>query len=249
MHAHAMDLVEGELERAGLRAHAVAAPDSSPGRALQLAAKWHDSDLIVVGSDHHGPLGRVVAGDVTAGTLHGAECPVVVAPRGYATHGSPIRTIGVGYDGSVEAHAAVRLARDLAETAGARLRVIFVLEPPVPGGSPLGYDPDWVDDAQAARERVQGELDELLAELGDIAEGEVVVGAPVLELAYAGNELDLLVTGSRGYGPVRRVMLGGTSGRLVRQAPCPVLVLTRTAVEDEPELAPAVHAHAATPSR
>jgi nucleotide-binding universal stress UspA family protein len=244
MHAHASDLVEGELERTGVSAHAVAVPDSSPGRALHLAAKWHDSDLIVVGSDHHDPLGRVVAGDVTAGALHGAECPVVVAPRGYAADGSPLQTIGVGYDGSAEARAAVMLARDLARDAGARLRVILVLEPPVPGGSALGYDPEWVDDAQAARERAQSELDELLAELGDIADGEVVVGEPVLELAYAGNDLDLLVTGSRGYGPVRRVMLGSTSGKLVRQAPCPVLVLARTAVDDEPEVAPVAHAHA-----
>ena len=42
------------------------------------------------------------------------------------------------------------------------------------------------------------------------------------------------MTGSRGYGPVRRLMLGSTSTRLVREAPCPVLVLTRGA-EAEPD--------------
>ena len=72
----------------------------------------------------------------------------------------------------------------------------------------------------------------MLAELGEIATGEVVVGDPATELAYAGNDLDLLVTGSRGYGPVRRLMLGSTSTRLVREAPCPVLVLTRGAEAD-----------------
>ena len=72
----------------------------------------------------------------------------------------------------------------------------------------------------------------MLAELGSIATGEVVVGDPATELAYAGNDLDLLVTGSRGYGPVRRLMLGSTSARLVREAPCPVLVLTRGAEAD-----------------
>ena len=40
------------------------------------------------------------------------------------------------------------------------------------------------------------------------------------------------MTGSRGYGPVRRLMLGSTSARLVREAPCPVLVLTRGAEVD-----------------
>ena len=187
----------------------------------------------MVGSDHRGPIGRVLAGDVTAGTLHGAHCPVIVAPRRYAEHGGDIRTIGVGYDGSPESHAAATLATEFAAAIGARLRVILVLKPPTPGGEGLGYDRDWKERAAATREEAQERLDDLLEELGDIATGEVVVGSPVRELCYAANDLDLLVTGSRGYGPVRRVMLGSTSSKLTHQAPCPVLVLTRTAVEDE----------------
>ena len=45
----------------------------------------------------------------------------------------------------------------------------------------------------------------------------------------------LLVCGSRGYGPLRSVLLGGVSRRLVDAAHCPVLVLPREAargVED-----------------
>jgi nucleotide-binding universal stress UspA family protein len=40
-------------------------------------------------------------------------------------------------------------------------------------------------------------------------------------------ELDLLVTGSRGYGPVRAVVLGGVTGRLVREAACPLVIVPR----------------------
>jgi nucleotide-binding universal stress UspA family protein len=237
MHGNAEDTLMGELERTNVVAHAAGVPDGSPGRALHLAAKRHQADLIVVGSAHRGAIGRVLAGDVTMGTLHGAECPVVVAPRGFAERGSQLRTIGVGFDGSPEARAATELARELATAAGARLKVIRVLEPPPPGGPALGYDADWAERAEERREEVQAELDALLADLGDIATGEVVVGDPTTELAYAGNQLDLLVTGSRGYGPVRRLMLGSTSAKLVRGAPCPVLVLTRGA-EAEPEQAP-----------
>ena len=78
----------------------------------------------------------------------------------------------------------------------------------------------------------------MLAELGEPATGEVVTGNPATELAYAGNDLDLLVTGSRNYGPVRRLMLGSTSTRLVHEAPCPVLVLTRGAEADASTRAP-----------
>ena len=246
MHSSAEDLLTDELERTHVAAHAVAMRDGSPGRALHLAAKRHHASLIVVGSAHRGTIGRVLAGDVTTGTLHGAECPVIVAPRGFAERRSALQTIGVGFDGTPESRAATELARDLATAAGARLNVIRVLEPPPPGGTALRYDADWAQRAEERREEVRAELDALLAELGDIATGEVVVGDPSTELAYAGNELDLLVTGSRGYGPVRRLMLGSTSTRLVREAPCPVLVLTRGA-EAETEHTAADSATAGAP--
>ncbi|HSS43092.1 MAG TPA: universal stress protein [Solirubrobacterales bacterium] len=38
---------------------------------------------------------------------------------------------------------------------------------------------------------------------------------------------DLLVAGSRNYGPVRRVLLGSVSTQLMHRAPCPVLVVPR----------------------
>jgi hypothetical protein len=36
-----------------------------------------------------------------------------------------------------------------------------------------------------------------------------------------------MIVGSRGYGPYRAVLLGSVSGRLVREAACPVLVVPR----------------------
>ena len=46
-------------------------------------------------------------------------------------------------------------------------------------------------------------------------------------LAAASGDLDLLVCGSRGYGPVRRVLLGSVSRRLSHEARCPLIVLPR----------------------
>jgi nucleotide-binding universal stress UspA family protein len=234
MHNAAMETLETELERAGIEAHPIAVAEGSPGRALHRATQREHGELIVVGSAHHGRIGRVLAGDVTAGTLHGAPCPVLVAPAGYATHGGDLETIGVGFDGSPESRAAVDLARAIAQSAGARLRVIDVVVPTEPGGPFAGYRPDWAEHARIEREEAEQRLQGLLAELGEIATGDVVVGDPARELAYESNRLDLLVTGSRSYGPVRRLMLGSTSSKLVHEAPCPVLVLART-TEDEAE--------------
>jgi nucleotide-binding universal stress UspA family protein len=53
-------------------------------------------------------------------------------------------------------------------------------------------------------------------------------GAVVESLAALGpNDVDVLVCGSRGYGPVRRVLLGGVSSRLIRRAQLPVTVVPR----------------------
>jgi nucleotide-binding universal stress UspA family protein len=55
-----------------------------------------------------------------------------------------------------------------------------------------------------------------------------VYGLTGEELATFGDVLDLLVVGSRSYGPLRRLVLGSTSNYLQRRARCPLLVLPRT---------------------
>jgi nucleotide-binding universal stress UspA family protein len=245
IHKAAMETLESELQRAGVTALPIASAQDSPGHALHRAAEDNQADLIVVGSAHRGRIGRVLAGDVTAGTLHGAPCPVLVAPRGYAEHGGELKTIGVGFDGSPESRAALDLARTIAEAAGARLRVIDVVVPTEPTGPFAGDRSDWTEHARIKREAAEERLEAVLAELGDIAGGDIAFGDPARELSHEGHYLDLLITGSRGYGPVRRLMLGSTSSKLVHDAPCPVLVLART-THDEAEDAATTSAAAQT---
>ena len=47
------------------------------------------------------------------------------------------------------------------------------------------------------------------------------------ELVERTRELDLLVVGSRGYGPVRHALLGSVTSELMQAAGCPVLVVPR----------------------
>ena len=74
-------------------------------------------------------------------------------------------------------------------------------------------------DADAYRERTSVPF----ARVGSLpVEAVIEEGDPAAVLARNGVDLDLLVIGSRGYGPVRRTLLGGVSAEVVRTAPCPV---------------------------
>jgi nucleotide-binding universal stress UspA family protein len=231
------EAAEALLEQAGGEgagvAELVAVADTSPARALHRAAEERDADLIAVGFAHHGPVGRVVLGDVARATLHDAPCPVAVAPRGHRP--GPLATIAVGFDGSPEARRALELAAELARAHGARVRLAAVVAPPVvvQPAYPSGYGVDW--DEQASAERVEADrlLERAVAELGVEAEAEVLVGSPARELGALSRFVDLLVVGSRGWGPALRVLLGSTSSRLAHDSACSVLVVPRPAETGE----------------
>jgi nucleotide-binding universal stress UspA family protein len=196
---------------------------TSVGRALHELAAAEGADLIVVGSCHRGLLGRVMIGDVISDALDGAPCAIAIAPFGYAERPSVLERIGVAYNGSPESQDALAVARGLVdERAAATLSGFQVVSFPsylaVPGvGSMLDSVPDLVEQARAG-----------IATLGDI-EPHAAYGMPAEELGVYSAALDLLVVGSRGYGPVGRLVHGSTSRGLARSARCPLLVLTRDA--------------------
>jgi len=81
----------------------------------------------------------------------------------------------------------------------------------------------------------------------DGVEPHAAYGNPIEELALWSASLDLLVVGSRDYGPIGRLVHGSTSGQLARAARCPLLVLTRATRAAEP-LEPSEPPTAAAPS-
>jgi nucleotide-binding universal stress UspA family protein len=116
--------LERELRDERIAAAPLALADTSPARALHAVAVREHAGLVVVGSTSRGPVGRVLAGDDTRATVHGAGCPVAVAPRGFSPpeRGQSLR-IGAGDDGMPAARAAVDLATALADSAGASLEI------------------------------------------------------------------------------------------------------------------------------
>src|SRR6476469_2733027 len=59
----ALGMLRAEREALGLEADLVASPDAHPARSLQRTVEEEQADLLVVGSSHRGPVGRVLLGD------------------------------------------------------------------------------------------------------------------------------------------------------------------------------------------
>ena len=220
------------LEEAGLTATIRVLGDSSPARALHRVAEESHADMIVVGSTHHGAIGRVLAGDDAAGTVHGSPCPVAVAPRGLAEKDWPhISRIGVGYDGGPEATQALAFAARLARDCDAAVAVRSVVVSPIAAANLSAYDADWLE---RSREVAEDELTKALSALDVDATGDLAVGHAVDKLVELSKDVDVLVLGSRGWGQVRRTMAGSTATAVIREAHAPVVVLPRGAATGQP---------------
>jgi len=210
---------------------AVANPSSAHG--LHDLAEEIDAGLIVVGSTHTGRAGRVAPGSTAERLLHGSPCPVAVAPKHYAQE--TVREpgiVGSGYDGSAAAQQALETAHRIAARTGARLRVIRAFRPlPFDVSPQKGVALARVSYNDKLHDKACENLDEAVAKLEGEPRGEpfFAVGDPAKILLEASEDLDLLVLGSRGYGPLHSVLVGGVAGRVVRDAACPVLVLPRKA--------------------
>src|ERR1700677_4064318 len=212
------ELLERERTKAEVQAELVSYAASSPGRGLHDLAEQQNADLLVVGSCSRGPFGRVLIGDDTRTSLNGSPCAVAGATRGYAGHPVPIAAIGVGYDGSPESQIALAKARELAEGNRALVRALKVVS--IPNYAFTGFA------APALGESIELMITEAKERMAQIegADGSAVYGLPGEELATFGDEVQLLVVGSRGYGPMKRLILGSTSDYLQRHARCSLLV-------------------------
>ena len=131
-------------------------------------------------------------------------------------------------DGSSGAEQALPLAKGLAQAHGARLVVVHVNEFMV--GRAVGYPVNLdEDEVQAA---IRKHVEDLKQEGLDVTlqAANVSVGGAAHVIAEIADKegADLIVAGTRGYGPLSGLLLGSVTHRLVQIAHCPVLVVPPT---------------------
>ncbi len=138
-----------------------------------------------------------------------------------------LKQILVPTDFSESSEAAVRYAKAFAETFGASLHLLHVIESPVVYGWEV-YNPALVRDNVEKLAREQ--LGKVLTD-AEIARYHVqlatLAGSPFVEIIRYAREkdIDLIVMGTHGHSGLVHVLLGSVSEKVVRKAPCPVLTV------------------------
>jgi nucleotide-binding universal stress UspA family protein len=145
---------------------------------------------------------------------------------------SGFRTIVAAIDFSETSDDALRVAADLAACHGSELHLLHVI--PDARQQAWSVEAPGLDFSALQQESV-ADAERMLASRTTPAVTalprvvrRVVAGLPAArEIAQyaASHGADLIVVGTHGYGPVRRLVLGSVADRVVRMAPCPVLTV------------------------
>lgn len=207
--------------------------------AEEVIAAGADADLIVMMTHGRGAAGRVIFGSVADRVVRHGTAPTLLLRKGDLTIDpvAPTRIV-VALDGSELAQQAMPLARQV----GGLLKAPVVLMRAVsfeevqqkirklrePGKAPYEQSPTLNEDAKmAANDEATGYLAHRAEELraaGIEVEERILDGSPAFVLLWELTEQDLLVMTTRGKGGLRRWTIGSVAEKLVREAPCPVLL-------------------------
>lgn len=225
----AADLLGGEEGRDWRRATIAA---RSPAAGLHRIIEEREAGIVVLGRTHRHGAGRALPGTTAGRLLHGAPCPVAVAPPGWASREGGLARVTAGVDGSEESLVALRVAAKLAARAGGTVEAVAVYHRPNPADpayalTSKGYAEAMADLRALTEQRLRDALRSLTH---GSAEPVVLEGRPAAELARHSAGRDLLVVGSRGYGPLHSVVVGDVATALACEAQCALMVVPRGAV-------------------
>jgi nucleotide-binding universal stress UspA family protein len=197
-----------------------------PSAAIAICdyAAQRDADLVVVGTHGRTGLAHLLAGSVAEAVVRHAPCSVLaVRPTAEMAHFP--RHVLVCTDFSPASEPALRTAAMLARAFESRVTLLHVyVDPPaLPGLKDKPYH---------AFEAVDADIRKALSELerrhfgGAVTTALLVAPNPAEAIAsYAlRNSADLVVVATRGATGLERLLLGSVAQRVVRHAPCPVLV-------------------------
>jgi nucleotide-binding universal stress UspA family protein len=137
------------------------------------------------------------------------------------------RKILIAVDSEPIAAHAVDIGAEIARLAGAEMAFIHVIDPALLNAADTGVQPAvfTASAKEEARKLINDFRKSLRQELAALE--FVQIGTPLTEIVNAAKDwpADLIVIGSHGRGGVKRALLGSVAEGVMRNAPCPVLVV------------------------
>ncbi len=206
--------------------------DVSPANGILRIADENQVELIVMGTHGRTGLGHFFLGSVAERVVRHAQVPVmtVSSEREEYRDNPRYRRILASYDFSAHSKEAACRARDLAALYGARLSVLYVIEQEIHPG----YFDIWKVSVKSEMPEIAREARKSLVNvLGDhgldnvdvfveVGQGDGRVHRDITRFA-GDHEIDLIVMGTYGLSGIEHMLLGSTTERVIRIAPCPVL--------------------------
>ena len=221
----------GSADLVGLDWRSLVVHCDDTGEAIACEASKYGVDLIVMRSRRR-PHRAALLGSTAESVSRTAPCPVLVMhndERDWVTGSDAkieLKHVLVAYDFSDYSELALNYALSLAQEYQSELHLLHVLPPFTLNESeiswyPLGREGTYHKAAHRLQKAVPPE-----AHLWCDIKHAVSEGHPYREiLNYAEkNEIDLICLGAHGAGFGMRTLFGSNVDRVLRQAPCPVLV-------------------------
>lgn len=188
-----------------------------------------DADLLVVATHDRSRIQRLLAGSSAEELVRRASCSVLVVHEADRTSPSAIERILVPVDLSDVSKDLLQYAHLVAQSFGAQLDVVHVVEPfpllDAFSGAMTIRDmvPDFKKQSAAAVEKLIAGAD-LGSEKRRVFVEEGHAAACIIDRASS-EQSDLVVLGKQGRSAIERFFIGSVTERIVRHAPCPVLVV------------------------
>jgi nucleotide-binding universal stress UspA family protein len=207
--------------------------EGSPAHQIVTFAKETEADLILIATHGLTGLKHFWLGSTAERVVHHAPCPVLVVREPPVSVRFPgdvlcrFQRILVPTDFSEASQPALRYAAALARPCGGEVTCMHVIEPPP--YPEFGYAHVPTKEAALRREAIK-KLDVCchdLSQAGIKTHSVLRNGSAFREIAEQVREhgADLILIGTHGRGAVAHALFGSTAERVVRHAPCPVLVV------------------------
>ena len=231
----ALHRIAEELTASGLTVSSIVREGRAADEILEQIRTGPPS-VVVMRTHARAGVERLILGSVTEHVLKESAVPIVLMRPGQRRL-TRIEKLLVPVDGSPGGAIALGTAVALARASGAAIKLLEVVVPiplqslaAYPYGGLAYYDPVWDDETQTSAQTYVDGLAGRLRDGGFTIEAQVKVAAAVpnaIVEAADQDDVDMVVMSTHALTGPARALLGSTADAVVRNAPCPVMLIHR----------------------